>query len=133
MKNRRLAALDEIQQRIMRRVKPLLDRERILDIDRDPVPECQFVVKVRAQGQVPLRQIPHKKRPPGFENPYHFVEPFAAPVHVVVTGACVVDVGGIFFPQVERGICESEINAFWLKRAHNLNAIGLKKLAEVRV
>ena len=46
-----------VQQAVMRRVQPAWDRQCRLDVDRNPVTECQLAGEKGAEVDIPLRKV----------------------------------------------------------------------------
>ena len=110
MEDRRLVALDEVQERVVRRVEASGYGQRVFDVNRNPVTEGKAFAEVCTERQVPLRQAPEEQRSARLERPDHFVEPCLAPGDVIVAGDRVVDVRGVFLLEVEVRVGKRQIH-----------------------
>src|SRR5436190_12456627 len=95
MENRGRTPLDEIQQRVVRRIETLGNRKGIFHIDSDPMPEGETFHQKCAERQVPFWEIVKKQAAAGLQDANQLNQPFAGPSKILSVGQVVVHLGRV--------------------------------------
>jgi hypothetical protein len=121
-----------VEEAVVARVQAARDRERHLDVDRDPVPKEQPVaVELVPQFDVPAGQVVDPEGAAGSQQANALGDPPATPLQVVAVGHLVADPRAIFLGQVERRVGEDELVGARRELREDLQAVALEERAEV--
>lgn len=104
-------ALAEIEQAVMRRIEPPLDRQAEFDIDHDPIAKVHplFQEEVRKED-IPLRDVVEEEGAAGFQNTDALFNPAVAPLNIFRFGPPIVNAGPVFLADVKGGVGENGID-----------------------
>src|SRR5215210_7820878 len=105
-------ALRVIQEAVVRRVEASGDRQRVLDVHRDPVSEDHSLgAEAVAERDVPLRQVPQEECPARLEHPNPLGDPAPTPLQVLLLGQRVAAPVTVILTQVEWRVSEQQIHS----------------------
>jgi hypothetical protein len=100
----------KVQQAVMGRVQPALDRQPKLDINGNPMPESKRLPKICPQPHIPLRQVIEKEASAWGKHPDALGKPGRAPSQIVLLFSVIVYFVAMCFSQIKRRICENKVN-----------------------